>query len=73
MQRHPDIESLARDYASGAKSFREIQDAGLTSYIELLAALADLKLKPPLARDIGPNLETRRAGMARLISILSGP
>lgn len=66
-----DISALAKDYANGAKSFRQLRNEGLTSYTELLAALAELNLKVPMAGDIGPNLETRQAGMKRLAYILS--
>ena len=70
MQQDTNITDLAKDYSNGSKSFRQIQDEGVTSYTELLATLADLKLKIPMAREIGPNIETRRAGMKRLESIL---
>ena len=70
MQPQATISSLAQDYVNGTKSFREIKEAGVTSYIALLAALAELHLRPPVAREIGPNIETRRAGMARLASLL---
>jgi hypothetical protein len=66
----PNISDLAKEYANGTKSFRQIQNEGIASYTEILAALADLNLKVPMARDIGPNVETRRAGMKRLASIL---
>jgi hypothetical protein len=61
---------LARAYAIGKLSFREIQETGLTSYIALLAILADLRLRPYQAPMVGPNVKTRQEGMAQLENIL---
>ena len=63
-------QDLTRRYANGDLSMRDLRSAGMPRTIEVLSILADLKLRPPAARAIGPNLETRRGGMKRLQSAL---
>ncbi len=64
---------IAKAYAAGEISFREVQDRGIFRYTELLALLADLNLRPPIAPDGGPNAESRAEGMRRLEKILTSP
>ncbi len=51
-------------------SIHELRRAGHESMIELLSDLAELGKRPPLAAMVGPNVETRRAGLERLAAVL---
>ncbi len=71
MDKKPTIAELTAQYALGHKSFRELQDNGAIPYTAILAQLGEMNLRVPIARDIGPNLETRRAGMKLLAELLA--
>lgn len=65
--------ALALRYARGEMSIHELRRAGHESMIELfsdLADLAELGERSPLAAMIGPNVDTRRAGLERLALVL---
>lgn len=64
--------SLARRYAAGELSIQELRDAGHVRTIGVLADLAELGLRPPVADLDGPNAATRRAGLERLAHVLKG-
>ncbi len=62
--------ALALRYVRGEMSIHELRRAGHSSMIELLSDLAELGERPPLANMVGPNVETRRAGLERLAAVL---
>ena len=66
----PTRRALALRYARGEMSIHELRRAGHESMIELLSDLAELGKRPPLAAMVGPNVETRRAGLERLAAFL---
>jgi hypothetical protein len=57
-------EKLIRQYAAGEISWRELRERGFDDYVEVLGALGELGLRPPIAPMRGPNLESRRRGRA---------
>ena len=63
-------EPLIRDYAAGRISWHELQTRGFEDYIEVLGGLGELGLRPPIARPIGPNVEARNRGRARVAALL---
>lgn len=62
--------ALSHRYARGEMSIHELRRAGHSSMIELFSDLAELGERPPLADMIGPNVDTRRAGLERLAAVL---
>jgi hypothetical protein len=66
----PEREALIRRYAAGEVSWRELRERGFEDYVEVLGALGELGLRPPLAPMRGPNLEARRRGRALLRAAL---
>ena len=58
--------ALAKRYAGGELTIQEVRRAGHPRMIELFADLAHIGERPPLAAMVGPNIDTRLAGMARL-------
>lgn len=62
---------LVRRYADDELSIRDLRDAGVIRFIEILSDLAEMGRAPPIARRIGPNVDSRARGMARLQSILA--
>jgi hypothetical protein len=63
-------DELIRGYAAGLVSWRALQDQGFEDYIQVLAGLAELGLRPPLAAMEGPNIEARARGRALLQRLL---
>jgi hypothetical protein len=63
-------DDLLRGYAAGSVSWRALQDEGFEDYIQVLAGLAELGLRQPLAAMDGPNLEARARGRALLQRLL---
>ena len=61
-----DRESLIRQYAAGAVTWRELRERGFANYVEVLGALGDLGLRPPVAPMEGPNLAARERGRTAL-------
>lgn len=59
-------EALLRQYAQGAVTWRELRERGFEDYIEVLAGLGALGLRPPIAPMAGPNVEARERGRAML-------
>lgn len=57
-------EAMVRRYAAGEISWHELRQSGFDDYIEVLAGLGELGLRPPVARMEGPNVEARRRGRA---------
>jgi len=55
---------LIRQYAAGDLTWRNLQERGFDNYVEVLAGLGALGLRPPLAPMEGPNVEARRRGRA---------
>ena len=57
-------ETLIRQYAAGEVSWHALQERGFDNYLQVLAALGELGLRPPIAPMSGPNVEARRRGRA---------
>lgn len=51
-------------YASGQVTWHSLQEQGFADYVEVLAGLSELGLRPPVASMEGPNVEARRRGRA---------
>ena len=71
-QTAPGRESLLRDYAAGRVTWRALRERGFDDYVQVLAGLGELGLRPPIAPMTGPNVEARRRGRALLRHLLSG-
>lgn len=76
---HPESEPrerLLRAYAAGEISWRELRQRGFADYVEVLAGLGELGLRPPIAPVQGPSREARERGRAllrRLLREATGP
>ena len=57
-------EALLRQYAAGDITWSALRERGFDSYVQVLAGLGDLGLRPPVAPMEGPNLEARKRGRA---------
>jgi hypothetical protein len=57
-------QKMIRQYAAGDISWRVLRERGFDNYVEVLAALGELGLRPPVAPMEGPNVEARRRGRA---------
>ncbi len=55
---------LIRSYAEGGITWHELRERGFEDYVEVLGALGELGLRPPLAPMEGPNVDARRRGRA---------
>ena len=55
---------LLNAYAVGEVSWRALQERGFEDYVQVLAGLGELGLRPPIAPMDGPNLEARARGRA---------
>lgn len=55
---------LIRQYAAGDTTWHDLREHGFEDYIQVLAALGERGLRPPVARMEGPNVEARRRGRA---------
>jgi hypothetical protein len=51
---------LLRDYAAGAISWSLLRQLGYDNYLDVLAGLGELGLRPPVAPMDGPNREARQ-------------
>src|SRR5437870_11961536 len=58
----PDREALLRRYAKGEVTWHELRERGFDDYVEVLAGLGELALRPPVARLEGPNREALSGG-----------
>src|SRR5438552_1305940 len=61
-----DREKLIRQYAAGEITWRALRERGFEDYVQVLGALGELGLKPPVAPMRGPNVEARRRGRATI-------
>ena len=57
-------QKLIREYAAGDITWRALRERGFEDYVEVLAGLGELGLRPPVAPMEGPNVEARRRGRA---------
>ncbi|HEX3863661.1 MAG TPA: hypothetical protein VHY35_18415 [Stellaceae bacterium] len=56
--------TLIRQYAAGEISWHALREHGFENYLQVLGALGELRLRPPIAPMSGPNVEARRRGRA---------
>jgi hypothetical protein len=61
-----DKEKLIRRYAAGEITWRALRERGFDDYVQVLGALGELGLRPPIAPMRGPNVEARQRGRAIL-------
>jgi hypothetical protein len=57
-------ENLVRRYAAREITWHELRARGFEDYVEVLAVLGELGLRPPIAPMEGPNVESRRRARA---------
>lgn len=57
-----DGEALIRRYAAGGITWHALRELGFENYAQVLAALGELGLRPPMAPMDGPNVELRVRG-----------
>jgi hypothetical protein len=57
-------QALIRQYASGKITWHELRERGFEDYIQVLAGLGELGLRPPIAPMEGPNRAARERGRA---------
>lgn len=61
-----DRKTLIRQYAAGEITWRALRDQGFDNYVQVLGALGELGLRPPVAEMRGPNVEARERGRAMI-------
>jgi hypothetical protein len=66
-------EKLIRQYAAGGITWHSLRERGFENYLDVLAGLGDLGLRPPVAPMEGPNVEARLRGRALLREALKNP
>lgn len=54
--------NLVRQYAAGEITWHALRERGFDDYVQVLGALGELGLRPPVAAMQGPNVEARRRG-----------
>ncbi|MFZ3235398.1 MAG: hypothetical protein WA417_19835 [Stellaceae bacterium] len=59
-----DREKLIRQYAAGEITWRALRERGFDDYVQVLGALGELGLRPPVAPMQGPNVEARQRARA---------
>jgi hypothetical protein len=59
-------EKLVRQYAAGETTWHTLRERGFEDYVQVLGALGELGLRPPIAPMEGPNVEARLRGRAVL-------
>jgi hypothetical protein len=57
-------ERLIRQYAAGEVTWHALRERGFEDYVQVLGALGELGLRPPIAPMEGPNVEARERGRA---------
>ena len=57
-------ENLIRQYAAGDITWHALQEHGFSNYVQVLGALGELGLRPPIAPMNGPNVAARERGRA---------
>ena len=55
---------LVRLYAAGQITWHDLQQRGFENYVQVLGALGELGLRPPIAPMEGPNRAARERGRA---------
>ena len=55
-------EKLIREYAAGEITWHTLQERGFDNYVQVLGALGELGLRPPVAPMEGPNRAARERG-----------
>ena len=65
-----DREKLIRQYAAGEITWRALHERGFDDYVQVLGALGELGLRPPVAPMRGPNVAARERGRATLRAAL---
>ena len=59
-----DRERLIRQYATGEIAWHTLRERGFDNYLDVLKALGELGLRPPIAPMDGPNRAARERGRA---------
>jgi hypothetical protein len=62
----PNREALIRQYAAGEITWHALRERGFDDYVQVLGALGELRLRPPVAPMAGPNVAARQRGRAML-------
>ena len=57
-------EKLIREYAAGDITWRALREKGFESFLDVLAGLGKLGLRPPVAPMDGPNAAARQRASA---------
>nr|WP_294505282.1 hypothetical protein [uncultured Rhodopila sp.] len=57
-------DALIRQYAAGDITWHTLRERGFEDYVQVLGALGELGLRPPMAPMEGPNVEARERGRA---------
>ena len=57
-------QTLIRQYAANQINWHELRERGFDNYVQVLAGLGELGLRPPLAPMKGPNRAARERGRA---------
>ena len=65
-------EQLIRRYAAGEITWHDLREQGFDDYVQVLGALGELGLRPPVAAMSGPNVEARLRGRALIREALRG-
>lgn len=65
-----DRSNLIRAYAAGEIAWRALRERGFDDYVQVLAGLGELGLRPPIAPMTGPNVAARERGRALLQRLL---
>ena len=55
-------ETLIRRYAAGEVTWHMLRESGFEDYVQVLGALGELGLRPPIARMEGPKSKRAAAG-----------
>jgi hypothetical protein len=61
-----DKEKIIREYAAGEITWSALRRRGFDNYLDVLAELGKLGLRPPVAPMDGPNVEARHRGRVLL-------
>lgn len=61
-----DKEKLIRQYAADEITWRKLRERGFDDYVQVLGALGELGLRPPIAPMRGPNVAARERGRAMI-------
>jgi hypothetical protein len=65
-----DREKLIRRYAAGEITWHALRERGFEDYVQVLGALGEFGLRPPIAPMEGANAEARQRGRAIIRSAL---